>query len=227
MDLADVDQEALVGRSSEEVPTVAPGEKCNGKRTTGSDPVEFQGYCKNVAGKGTDHLHEGRCQNHGGSNIPAPEGNDYAVDNDGGAPLGNDNRVDHGAFAANFRDSMTEGEVEAFNELSESLQDPGSAQQVGITLASEYLIKYQRTGDVRFGRRFESVCETFGVAPEDMQEHLHTHDHRHRHDHDQELSDRELSAIDHVTGGPDEIQVEAVENADDDGDDEPQPEIGW
>lgn len=62
-----LDEEAeLVGREVEEVPRVEPDEKCRGMRTERDDDDvnRFVGYCRNGAGKGTDHYGEGRCKFH-------------------------------------------------------------------------------------------------------------------------------------------------------------------
>lgn len=71
------DEENPIGQPSEEVPRIEPDDKCRGKRSTRTDDGEliFQGYCRNPAGKGTDHFGEGRCKFHGGASTGAPKGN--------------------------------------------------------------------------------------------------------------------------------------------------------
>lgn len=81
------DEDEWIGEELHLVPKVDAGEKCNGKKKMKADGgvvrneenhVLFGGYCKAVAGKGTDHLHEGRCKNHGGSTPGAPAHNQNA-----------------------------------------------------------------------------------------------------------------------------------------------------
>lgn len=67
------DEEKFIGEEMHLVPKIDPGEKCNARTSTyishedrGNIKV-FDGYCKNKAGTGTDHLGEGRCKHHGGS----------------------------------------------------------------------------------------------------------------------------------------------------------------
>lgn len=67
-------EEEYIGMPTEEVPRKPPGEDCNGKKVDkGPDPTEFRGYCNNPAGKGTDHLGEGRCKNHAGASLKGRE----------------------------------------------------------------------------------------------------------------------------------------------------------
>jgi hypothetical protein len=67
-------EEELLGMPTSEVPTIEAGSKCNGKKweKRGEETV-FVGYCENPAGKGTDHLAEGRCKHHGGSSLKGEE----------------------------------------------------------------------------------------------------------------------------------------------------------
>lgn len=51
--------DSLIGKDVTEVPTVEPDDTCNGKRF--SKAGEFEGYCDNPAGEGTDTPGEGRC----------------------------------------------------------------------------------------------------------------------------------------------------------------------
>jgi hypothetical protein len=93
----DVDESELIGEPLEEAPEQSSDYDCNARK---SDGGVFQGYCGARAGKGTDHVGEGRCSNHGGDSSGAPEGNDNAVGNDGGAaPEGNDNAARHEMYA--------------------------------------------------------------------------------------------------------------------------------
>lgn len=75
---------------------------------TEDDEVVFGGYCKAWPGKGTDHLGEGRCSSHGGEV------------GDGGAPEGNQNATQHGAYAAVdawYTEVATDAEREVVDEV--------------------------------------------------------------------------------------------------------------
>lgn len=87
----DVDEDALLGQPLEDVPKIAPDEKCRGRKTEGPKGEKvFAGYCGARAGKATAHLGEGRCKFHGGKN---------SGENGQGAPEANTNAVTHGAYA--------------------------------------------------------------------------------------------------------------------------------
>lgn len=110
----------------------------------------------------------GKCGQHG-AKTPTKEENE-----DVGASEGNDNAVTHGAFREFFAKSLTNEEAQAVRQAEQLLEDTNDAQQVGRTAASLCLIQYNRTGDERFMRRFESICDTFEIAPEDVQKHEHS-----------------------------------------------------
>lgn len=153
----DVDEDELIGQLSDDIPKIAPDAKCRGKRTEKRDGDSvFVGYCGSAAGKETDHLGEGRCKFHGGNNSGA---------NGQGASEGNDNAVDHGGYRKHFTRHLTDGEQEAFDEARRALGDPKDAKQVAQTAASLCLIQYDRTGDERFMRRYESICDKAGIFP--------------------------------------------------------------
>jgi len=65
-----MNEEELIGEPIDDVPQREPGDDCNARRSADG---KFKGYCGNPAGKGTDHLGEGRCSHHGGS---SPRGED-------------------------------------------------------------------------------------------------------------------------------------------------------
>lgn len=74
-------EEQYLGNEPDEVPRIEPDEQCNGKKVERDDESEetvFAGYCNATAGKGTDHLGEGRCKYHGGASTGAPKGNQNA-----------------------------------------------------------------------------------------------------------------------------------------------------
>lgn len=87
----DVDEGGLLGEPLEDVPKIAPDDKCRGRKTEGPEGDKvFAGYCGSVAGKETDHLGEGRCKFHGGNN---------SGENGQGGTEDNTNAVTHGAYA--------------------------------------------------------------------------------------------------------------------------------
>lgn len=59
----------MANRNPKNLPQKAPGKHCNAATPTG--------YCKNLAGFKTDHLHEGRCYLHGGASDGRPIVNGY------------------------------------------------------------------------------------------------------------------------------------------------------
>ena len=199
-------------------------EKCIATCTDGSEcnayPVSGEDKCRMHLGKSPD----------GSSH----EGNDNAAGNNGGAPEGNTNNVKHDAFREQFNSHLTAGEQKAFDDACEQLETPEGAQDIARIAAANCLLQFKRTGDERFLRRFEGLCEKFNIAP--AEETTHNHRHAHQHEHDTGLNERQRSAIDSITGGPEEIEVEAVESADasqtddtssgsdDDGD---TLEVGW
>ena len=96
----------------------------------------------------------GKCSTHGGAK-------------GSGAPEGNDNAVDHGGFREHFTSNLTEGEQKAFDDAYNQLEDPEGAKDVARAAASVCLLQFRRSGDERFLRRFEGLCDKFGIAPAD------------------------------------------------------------
>jgi len=86
----DVTEEELIGDPIDDVPEQPADYDCNARK---SDDGTFQGYCGARAGKGTDHVGEGRCSNHGGE----ADGGDREGS---GAPEGNDNAATHELYSA-------------------------------------------------------------------------------------------------------------------------------
>lgn len=78
-----------IGQPADEVPTQAPDEECNGKRTDAQG--RFRRYCENPAGEGTDHEGRGRCSECGGNN-PGPTTED-------GKKIARQNTTKHGLTA--------------------------------------------------------------------------------------------------------------------------------
>jgi len=125
---------------------------------TSDEPIEGRcnatcrdgGHCENYPKGDSD-----RCRMHG-------------ADSNGGAPEGNTNAVDVAAWAEDFyEDFLTEAEKERVKKSAEALDSPDSAQEIARHAASVCLEQFRRTGDERFLRRYESICDTFGIAPAD------------------------------------------------------------
>lgn len=127
-------------------------ESCPGTNRQG-DP------CGHPAGWGTDN-DSGPCKHHGGA------GGD--VGDPGGAPEANTNAAKAGAWADNFfEDFLTEAEQRRVREATEVLGSEAGAQELGRHVAMLALEQFRRTGDERFLRRFESICDKFSIAPAD------------------------------------------------------------
>jgi len=125
-------------------------EKCNYEYSESDDYDHNSGYCEG------NPMDNGRCFHHGGQR------------ENGGAPEGNDNAVDVGAWAEDFyKDFLTEAEKERVFKSAEALENPESAKEVARHAASVCLEQFRRTGDERFFRRWESICDTFEIAPTD------------------------------------------------------------
>jgi hypothetical protein len=92
----------------------------------------------------------------------------HGADSDGGAPEGNQNAADAGAWADDFyQNFLTEEEQRRVNEATDVLGSQAGAQEIGRHVASLALEQFRRTGDERFLRRFESICDKFSIAPAD------------------------------------------------------------
>lgn len=159
-DIGDVDEEALIGQPFEEAPKVAPAGECNGRKWEKSDGEQiFAGYCGQPEGWGVEDTTEGRCKHHGGLN---------SGENGQGAQPGNNNAATHGAYSESFlTDFLTEEEISRVEQAEELLGTSEGAQAIARTVAATALEQYRRAGDERFLRRYESICDTFGIAPAD------------------------------------------------------------
>ncbi|MFC3957555.1 hypothetical protein [Halovivax cerinus] len=141
-----VDEEELLDEPIDDVPKLLPGWYCNARR---SDDGVFVGYCSNRAGKGTDHVGDGRCSFHGG-----------AADNAGRE---NGNYV-HGAYSREFHAALlgfVESEHPGTIEAADS--DPVARRRLGRYLASFALEKFARSEDPRHLCEFEMALENFGL----------------------------------------------------------------
>lgn len=114
------------------------------KRDGSGDP------CQLPAGWGTDKQ-TGACKYHGGA---------------GGAPEGNDNAVTVAAWAEDFvTDFLRDDEIKRVKDFAEIAGEPASAQEAAAYAAGLALEQFRRTGDERFLRRYESISDTFEMAP--------------------------------------------------------------
>jgi hypothetical protein len=101
-------------------------------------------------------MDNGLCFHHGGQR------------ENGGAPEGNDNAVTVAAWAESFYDGfLTEAEKERVEESAEILGEKAGAQEIARHAASVCLEQFRRTGDERFMRRYESLCEKAGLFPDE------------------------------------------------------------
>lgn len=130
--------------------------RCNYEYSPDDEYDVDSGYCEGHP------MDNGRCYHHGGQ-----------AEN-GGAPEGNENAATHRAYAEHAVKSLTESEADVFDEVAEDLENPESAQDVARHAASYCLIMGHRAGDDRWFRRYESICDKFGIAPENVERHEHT-----------------------------------------------------
>jgi len=173
-----VNEEELIGESSDDVPTVDPtDENCMGKKTSGG---VFQGYCQATPGRGTDHVGRGRCKHHGG-----------AANNRGE----NNGNYKHGGYSK-FQDFLTDGLNEREQEAIQALDFDENAQQFAKDVVKEAYAKYLRSGDDRFLREARQWASEFGVieaAPEKFEGNIDV-------DATRELSEQEREHLDQLTG---------------------------
>lgn len=128
----------------------------HGGRTNSGEP------CGLPAGWGTPN-DSGRCKHCLGT---SPDGSSHE---------GNDNAATHGAWSDSFvTDFLREDEIERVRQAEDLLGEPETAQDVGRTAAAIALEQFRRTGDDRFLRRYESICDTFGIAPAERKEIEHS-----------------------------------------------------
>jgi len=113
--------------------------------------------CQLPSGWGTDN-DDGPCKYHGGASSGAPEDND--------------NATTHGAFKEHFRSDLTPAEEDAIKDLVAHLTDIDDERAIAAEAAAEALIKYKRSGDVRFLREARQWFSEFNLIPnEDVFEH--------------------------------------------------------
>ncbi|QLG63094.1 hypothetical protein [Halorarum salinum] len=118
--------------------------------------------CGRPAGWGTE-FDDGKCRNHRGTS------------RDGSSHEGNTNAATHGAYAESFvEDFLTDDEIERVEQAQELLGTVEGAQDHGRLIAAIAIEQFRRTGDDRFLRRYEAICDKFGIAPADVQKHEHS-----------------------------------------------------
>jgi hypothetical protein len=97
-----------------------------------------------------------KCRMHRGTNT------------DGESHDGNDWAAKHGAYSESFvQDFLTDKEIERVEQMREILETPEGAKADARLTAAILKEQWRRTGDERFARRYESICDTFGIAPND------------------------------------------------------------
>jgi len=120
--------------------------------------------CGRAAGWGTPN-DSGRCRRHLGT---SPDGSSHE---------GNDWAATHGAYSSSFVENfLTEEEIERVEQFEELTDTAEGAQAVARTVAGIAMEQFRRTGDQRFLQRFESLCDTFGIAPADEVDINHSGD---------------------------------------------------
>jgi len=109
----------------------------------------------------------GKCTTHGGSDDSgAPEGNTNAEGNSGGAPEENTNAADHGAYSEKFLEGFVgDSGKERIEEGFELTDTPEGAKKQARLMAQVAIEKFRVTGDERFLRRYESICDKAGIFP--------------------------------------------------------------
>jgi len=151
--------------------------------------------CELKAGWGTDHVGVGACKLHGGATENA------------GAPEGNNNAVSVKAWAEDFYEEfLTDAEQERVMKSAEILGENATAKEQAQHAASVCLEQFRRTGDERFLRRYESICDTFNIAP------------------DEEISVDGEVTVDHELSADDKEQLAAMFDVDPQPEDNDEPE---
>jgi len=131
------------------MPSDTPTEgRCNYEYTADDDYDPNSGYCE------SHPMDNGRCFHHGGKK------------ENGGPPEDNSNAAKAGAWADSFyQDFLTDEEQRRVDEAADIMGSQAGAQEIGRHVASLALEQFRRTGDERFIRRFESICDKFSIAP--------------------------------------------------------------
>ena len=85
-----------------------------------------------------------------------------------GAPEGNTNAATVEAWSQSFvSDFLREEEIERVKRGADALGEPETAQELARQVAMVCLEQFRRTGDERFLRRYESICDKANIFPDD------------------------------------------------------------
>jgi hypothetical protein len=157
--------------------------RCNYEYSPDDDYDPNSGFCEAYP------MDNGRCFHHGGQR------------QNGGAPEDNDNAATHEAYKELAKKQLSEGEQRAFEEVSSQLDDPDDSREIARHAASYCLLMGHRTGDERWFRRFEGICDTFDLAPEEIKHHEVEVDGSVTHDVEHGLDRDTQEILDDLTGG--------------------------
>lgn len=112
--------------------------------------------CGHPEGWGTEN-DTGPCKHHGGA---GGAGDDHE---------GNNWAATHGAYSESFvKDFLTDKEQERVQQAMDVLETPEGAQADARLMAAICKEQFRRTGDERFLRRYESICEKANIFPEEQ-----------------------------------------------------------
>lgn len=107
--------------------------------------------CRNYPVEGSD-----KCRMHRGTS------------SDGESHDSNDFAAKAGVWADDFFEGfLTNEEQRRVKEATDVLGDEAGAQEIGRHVAMLAMEQFRRTGDERFLRRFESICDKFAITPAD------------------------------------------------------------
>jgi len=117
--------------------------------------------CGHAAGWGTDN-DTGPCKYHGGAG---------GTNADGSSHEGNDWAAKSGAWSESFvSDFLREEEIARVENAADVLAQPEGAQDLSRKVAVICLEQFRRTGDERFLRRYESICDKAQIFPDETLE---------------------------------------------------------
>lgn len=158
-----MNEDEFIGEPMENVPQRDPDYHCNGRkkqRANGSlrrdeeGRTLFAGYCRNRAGKGTDHVGEGRCDRHGGATLRGEEHPNFK----------------HGLFADVVREEDRDllASIDGVDN-AEGLQEMINYELLRVRRAIEFLEGEENSGTFfdAFHRILEASKET-GIGPDDI-----------------------------------------------------------
>ena len=109
----------------------------------------------------SERNYEDECGDHGGTNSA---GDPCGRPSGWGTDFGSGKCKHHRGTNADF---LTDAEQERVKDAVDVLGTPEGAQEQAKVAAVIALEQFRRTGDDRFMRRYESICDTFGITPDD------------------------------------------------------------